>query len=80
MPNRRRLELSCVILLSMSAVVFTILGEAAFTRSQLPAGAKGRPPIVPTVGAAAAFAVVRTFAASIIASKRAYAFHVLVDT
>ncbi len=38
--------------------VFTILGEAAFTRSQLPAGAKGRPGIVPSVGAALAFAAV----------------------
>lgn len=36
--------------------IFTILGEAAFTRSQLPDGAKGRPSIIPTVGAAAAFA------------------------
>ncbi|DBB11913.1 TPA: hypothetical protein ACH3X3_006053 [Trebouxia sp. C0006] len=39
-----------------TASVFTILGEAAFTRSQLPDGAKGRPSIIPTVGAAAAFA------------------------
>ncbi|KAL3151615.1 hypothetical protein ABBQ38_012607 [Trebouxia sp. C0009 RCD-2024] len=36
--------------------IFTILGEAAFTRSQLPADAKGRPPLIPTIGAAAAFA------------------------
>ncbi|KAL0030052.1 hypothetical protein WJX79_003809 [Trebouxia sp. C0005] len=36
--------------------IFTILGEAAFTRSQLPDGAKGRPSVIPTVGAAAAFA------------------------
>ena len=38
--------------------VFTILGEAAFTRSQLPEGAKGRPSIIPTVGAALGFAAV----------------------
>ena len=44
--------------LCIAAVVFTILGEAAFTRSQLPAGAKGRPPLIPTVGAASAFAAV----------------------
>lgn len=37
--------------------IFTILGEAAFTRSQLPEGAKGRPSIIPTVGAALGFAV-----------------------
>lgn len=37
--------------------IFTILGEAAFTRSQLPDGAKGRPAIIPTVGAALSFAV-----------------------
>lgn len=40
--------------------VFTILGEAAFTRTQLPADAKGRPGVVPSVGAAAGFAAVRT--------------------
>ncbi len=43
---------------TLRSAVFTILGEAAFTRSQLPDGAKGRPSIIPTVGAAAAFAAV----------------------
>lgn len=43
---------------TLPIAVFTILGEAAFTRSQLPDGAKGRPSIIPTVGAAAAFAAV----------------------
>ncbi len=43
---------------TLRIAVFTILGEAAFTRSQLPDGAKGRPSIIPTVGAAAAFAAV----------------------
>lgn len=42
------------------AVVFTILGEAAFTRSQLPVDAKGRPGLVPSIAAAAGFAAVRT--------------------
>lgn len=59
------------------AVVFTILGEAAFTRTQLPVDAKGRPGLAPTIAAAAGFAVASTCDLSKAYSTECMITHVL---